>query len=65
MVVGWMVLSQQTQSGHDLAPVEIALAVISKAPAIDQGIPEEYLNAHQASAPSASSYYIQNASYKE
>ena len=65
MVVGWMVLSQQTQSGNDLAPLEVALAVISKAPAIDQGIPEEYLNAHQASAPSASSYYIQNASYKE
>lgn len=65
MVVGWMVLNQQTQSGHDLAPVEVALAVTSKTPAIDQGIPEEYLNAHQASAPSASSYYIQNASYKE
>ncbi len=65
MVVGWMVLNQQTQNGHDLAPVEVALAVTKKAPAIDQGIPAEYLNAHQASAPSASSYYIQNASYKE
>ena len=65
MVVGWMVLNQQTQSGHDVAPVEVALAVTTQAPAIDQGIPAEYLSAHQASAPSSSSYYIQNASYKE
>jgi len=30
-----------------------------------QAIPAEYLMAHQASAPSASSYYIQSASYSE
>ncbi len=65
MVVGWMVLHQQSQSGSELAPVEVALAVGTQDGAIDQGIPAEYLNAHHASAPSVSSYYIQNASYKE
>jgi sigma-E factor negative regulatory protein RseA len=30
-----------------------------------QAIPAEYLMAHQASEPSASSYYIQSASYSE
>lgn len=54
MVVGWMVMHQQTQSGNELAPVEVA-----------QSIPAEYLTAHQASAPSASSYYIQSVSYAE
>jgi sigma-E factor negative regulatory protein RseA len=54
MVVGWMVMQQQTQSGDELAPVEVA-----------QSIPAEYLTAHQASAPSASSYYIQSVSYAE
>lgn len=54
MVVGWMVMHQQTQSGNELAPVDVA-----------QSIPAEYLMAHQASAPSASSYYIQSVSYAE
>jgi sigma-E factor negative regulatory protein RseA len=54
MVVGWMVMQQQTQSGNELAPIEVA-----------QSIPAEYLTAHQASAPSASSYYIQSVSYAE
>ncbi len=31
--------------------------------ALDASIPAEYLMAHQSSAPSASSYYIQSASY--
>lgn len=65
MVVGWMVLHQQTQSGRELAPVEVAQAVTTKESVMDQGIPAEYLNAHQVSAPSASSYYIQTVSYKE
>jgi sigma-E factor negative regulatory protein RseA len=54
MVVGWMAVSQQTQSGNALAPVEVA-----------QSIPAEYLMAHQSSAPSASSYYIQSVNYAE
>jgi sigma-E factor negative regulatory protein RseA len=54
MVVGWMAISQQTQSGNELAPVEVA-----------QSIPAEYLMAHQSSAPTASSYYIQSVNYSE
>lgn len=54
MVVGWMVMHQQTQSGNELAPIEVA-----------QSIPAEYLTAHQAAVPSASSYYIQSVSYSE
>ncbi|HSI38539.1 MAG TPA: sigma-E factor negative regulatory protein [Methylotenera sp.] len=54
VVVGWMAMNQQTQNGDELAPVEMA-----------QSIPAEYLTAHQASAPSASSYYIQSVSYSE
>ncbi len=54
MVVGWVVMHQQTQSGNESASVEVA-----------QSIPTEYLMAHQASAPSASSYYIQTVNYSE
>lgn len=60
IVVGWMVL--QTQSVSNIAPVEVAQAVATPA---EQVVPSEYLVAHQASAPSASSYYIQSASYTE
>ena len=45
------------------APTEVAQADINKDAAADDGIPAEYLNAHQASAPSASAYYIQTVSY--
>ena len=58
MVVGWMALHQLTQSepySSNLAQVETK----------DQGIPQEYLAAHQNTAPSASSYYIQTVSYSE
>ena len=54
MVVGWMAVSQQSQPGNTLAPMEVA-----------QSIPAEYLMAHQSSAPSASSYYIQPVNYAE
>lgn len=54
MVVGWMVMHQQTQTSNELTPVEVA-----------QSIPAEYLMAHQASAPSPSSYYIQSVNYAE
>jgi len=43
--------------------MEVAQADVSKGVAADEGIPTEYLNAHQASAPSASAYYIQTVSY--
>ena len=56
MVVGWMVMHQQTQSGSDLVAVAIAQV---------QTLPAEYLMAHQASAPSPSSYYIQSVNYSE
>lgn len=65
MMVGWLVLHQQAQNGRELAPIEVAQAVSTKESAIDQGIPAEYLSAHQASAPSASSYYIQPVNFKE
>ena len=54
MVVGWIVLHQQAQNSNELTPVEVA-----------QSIPAEYLMAHQASAPSPSSYYIQSVNYAE
>ena len=54
LVVGWMAVSQQSQPGNTLAPMEVA-----------QSIPAEYLMAHQSSAPSASSYYIQPVNYAE
>jgi len=60
MVVGWMVLHQQTQPGTAEAPIELA-----QAEPAEQSIPAEYLMAHQASAPSASSYYIQSVNYSE
>ncbi len=66
VVVGWMVL--QTQVSNQAEPVLVAKATPQQEPTIlasvaEQEIPVEYLMAHQASAPSASSYYIQSASY--
>jgi sigma-E factor negative regulatory protein RseA len=68
MVVGWMVL--QTQVGNQAAPTMVAQAALPQEAvtlpaANEQAVPAEYLMAHQASAPSASSYYIQSASYTE
>ena len=54
MFVGVMVLQQQANQSETLAPVEIALSV-----------PTEYLQAHQAAAPSNAAYYIQTANYTE
>lgn len=55
MFVGWVVLQQQAPENANAAPVvEIA-----------QNIPSEYLQAHQAVAPSSSSYFIQPAAYSE
>jgi sigma-E factor negative regulatory protein RseA len=68
MVVGWMVL--QTQVPSPVQPVMIAQATAPQETPLltavnEPAIPDEYLMAHQASAPSASSYYIQSASYTE
>ncbi len=62
MFVGVMVTQQQldkpeqivTVETTQLAPVEIA-----------QSVPTEYLQAHQAAAPSGTAYYIQTASFTE
>ena len=54
MFVGVMVLQQQLNQPEALAPVEIA-----------QSVPTEYLQAHQAAAPSNAAYYIQTANYTE
>lgn len=52
LFVGWVVLQQQLPNAEDAPVVEIA-----------QNIPSEYLHAHQAVAPSSSSYFIQPAAY--
>ena len=54
MFVGVMVFQQQFGQPEALMPVEIA-----------QSMPTEYLQAHQAAAPSSAAYYIQNASFAE
>jgi sigma-E factor negative regulatory protein RseA len=70
MMVGWMVL--QTQVSNNFTPVEIAqvapapvkpVLMASNEQAVEQAVPVEYLTVHQAYAPTASSYYIQAASY--
>jgi len=59
MAVGWMAM-QQVQTGSAVPAIEMA-----KADVVEQAIPNEYMAAHQSSAPSASSYYIQSVSYTE
>lgn len=59
MVVGWMAM-HQVQSGNEAPVLEMA-----KADVAEQAIPNEYMEAHQSSAPSATSYYIQSVSYAE
>jgi sigma-E factor negative regulatory protein RseA len=69
MFVGVMVLQQQVNNSPEqivmvktekVAPAE-ALAPIE----IAQSIPTEYLQAHQAAAPTGAAYYIQDASFVE
>lgn len=59
MVVGWMAM-HQLQTGNQVPAFEMAQANVA-----EQAIPNEYLAAHQSSAPSVSSYYIQSVSYAE
>jgi sigma-E factor negative regulatory protein RseA len=72
MFVGVMVLQQQISQSTGPTTVQIAQqAVTQQAPEqltpveIAQSVPTEYLQAHQAAAPSAGAYYIQTASYTE
>lgn len=59
MVVAWVAFNQQSQDVDVLAETTIASVQTG------QTIPAEYMLAHQASAPSTSSYYIQSVSYSE
>lgn len=59
MAVGWVAV-QQVQPGNAVPAFEMARADV-----VEQAIPNEYMAAHQSSAPSASSYYIQSVSYSE
>ena len=72
MVVGWMAVQQQPmiEAGMKMA----ALQHVDSQPqvteqttvaSLKESIPTEYLMAHQASAPSLSSYYIQTVNYAE
>lgn len=80
IVVGWMVLQLQVPSdasstmvAQSSASSVFASPIIASAESMaqaavgvaDASVPEEYLLAHQASAPTASSYYIQSASYSK
>lgn len=60
MLVGWMAMHTQTRPDNEGVPIAIA-----KAEPLESTIPSEYLMAHQASAPSASSYYVQSVAYAE
>jgi sigma-E factor negative regulatory protein RseA len=59
MVVGWMAM-HQVQSENEAPAIEMAQVDV-----VEQAIPNEYMAAHQSSAPSATSYYIQSVSYAE
>lgn len=65
MVVGWVAMHEQTQPANAVAPIALARVELPQADTSEQSIPAEYLMAHQSSAPSASSHYIQSASYAE
>jgi len=54
MFVGLILLQQQKVDQNIIEPVEFA-----------EGIPSEYLTAHQTYAPNGAAYYIQNVSYTE
>lgn len=72
MVVGWMAVQQQPMidPGMKVAaihPVTTENNITEKTTVaeLNESIPTEYLMAHQASAPSLSSYYIQTVNYAE
>lgn len=74
MVVGWMAVNQPTFSDMGMTNVAAVQAKAVQLKVADEkvttvaakdAIPTEYLMAHQASAPSLSSYYIQTVNYAE
>lgn len=65
MVVGWMAMHQQVQTGNDVPPIAMAKVDATEQAITEQTVPNEYLMAHQVSAPSTSSYYIQSVNYAE
>jgi sigma-E factor negative regulatory protein RseA len=73
MFVGVMVLQQQLSQPTMQPTVQVAMQKVPKPlqaqelqpVEIAQSVPTEYLQAHQAAAPSAGAYYIQTASYTE
>lgn len=71
MVVGWVTVQQQPMidAGMKMAALQSApqkqTAEQTTVASLKESIPTEYLMAHQASAPSLSSYYIQTVNYAE
>ena len=72
MVVGWMAVQQQPmiEAGIKMAALQPAVSSPqvteqTTVASLKESIPTEYLMAHQASAPSLSSYYIQTVNYAE
>lgn len=69
MFVGVMVLQQQVNySPEEIVMVKTDQAATAEAlPPIEiaQSVPTEYLQAHQAAAPTGAAYYIQDASFVE
>jgi len=65
VTVGWMAMHQQVQSGNDMPTMAVAKLDTAEQATSEQTIPNEYLMAHRASAPSTSSYYIQSVNYAE
>ncbi len=68
MFVSVIVMQQQLSVSPEIAAQQVAKNAVEvqlEPVAIAQNIPTEYLQAHQAAAPSSASYYIQNASYNE
>jgi len=71
MVVGWVTVQQQPMidAGMKMAAIQSAApqkeTTETNVASLKESIPTEYLMAHQASAPSLSSYYIQTVNYAE
>lgn len=68
VMVGWMLW--QTQSSQHAPSMQIASPSVPPMQAVQaqqtaEAIPDEYLMAHQAIAPAASSYYFQTASFSK
>ena len=72
MMVGWMLLQTQTSQDSTMLMANqasnkpnIQVAQQEVPVLAEADIPDEYLVAHQAAAPTASSYYIQPASFSK